>query len=392
MIQVNKVLIVGLFRSNKTINKIPCSAPEQMADLFKKNGIPVITTSIYLGRFLRFFDTVFTILANYTQYDVAIVPWFNGKGSYYWQEIASRLLKLLGKKIVLVIRGGGIPDLLDKHPKKYMKTLQRANHIICPSAFIASRLINQNIPSEVIANSLNLNKYPFIRKEQFSLNLLWMRTLEPLYNPAMALKVAKILKDRGHKFTLHIAGQNNGHLKELEALRTAYNVEQEVVFCGFINHEQKLKLARSCDMYLCTNRVDNAPVSLIEMMCLGLPIVSTNVGGIPNFIKNGENGLLVNDNDAEAMVESILEIHQNPTLGRMLVENGYHFSRQFDELSVLEKWKYYINTEEFYLSSKTSLQLQPIEYNQYQISSKVVCMLPIEQNIDKVNVLQKFYG
>ena len=381
MIQVKKVLIVGLFRSNKTVNKIPCSAPEQMADLFQKNSIPVITTSIYLGRFLRFFDTVFTILFNHNQYDVAIVPWFNGKGSYYWQEIASRMLKLLGKKIVLVIRGGGIPDLLDKHPKKYMKTLVRADHIISPSTFIADRLVNQNIQVEVVANSLNLNKYPFIRKPQFSLNLLWMRTLEPLYNPAMALKVAKILKDRGHKFTLHIAGQNNGHLKELEALRTAYNVAQEVVFCGFINQEQKVILAKSCDMYICTNRVDNAPVSLIEMMCLGLPIVSTNVGGIPNFINNGVNGLLVNDNDAEAMVESILEIHQNPALGRMLVENGYHFSRQFDELSVLEKWKHYINTEEFYMLSKTSLQSQRIDYDQYQIPSKVLSMLPTTQNM-----------
>ena len=381
MIQVKKVLIVGLFRSNKTVNKIPCSAPEQMADLFQKNSIPVITTSIYLGRFLRFFDTVFTILFNHNQYDVAIVPWFNGKGSYYWQEIASRMLKLLGKKIVLVIRGGGIPDLLDKHPKKYMKTLVRADHIISPSTFIADRLVNQNIQVEVVANSLNLNKYPFIRKPQFSLNLLWMRTLEPLYNPAMALKVAKILKDRGHKFTLHIAGQNNGHLKELEALRTAYNVAQEVVFCGFINQEQKVILAKSCDMYICTNRVDNAPVSLIEMMCLGLPIVSTNVGGIPNFIKNGENGLLINHNYSEAMVESILEIHQNPALGRMLVENGYHFSRQFDELNVLEKWKHYISTEEFYLLSKTSLQSQRIDYDQYQIPSKVLSMLPTTQNM-----------
>ncbi len=387
MIQGKKVLIVGLFRSKRTMGKIPCSSPEQLADLFNKNGIPVITTSIYLGRFLRFFDTVFTIAANYKQYDVAIVPWFNGKGSYYWQEIASRLLKLMGKKVVLVIRGGGIPDLLDNQPQKYRKTLQRADHIICPSAFIASRLINQNIPSEVIANSLNLNKYPFIRKAQFSLNLLWMRTLEPLYNPAMAMKVAKILKERGYQFTLNIAGQNNGHLKELEALRTAYNVEQEVIFCGFINLEQKVILAKTCDMYICTNRVDNAPVSLIEMMCLGLPVVSTNVGGIPNFIKNGENGLLVNDNDAEAMVESILEIHQNPALGRMLVENGYHFSRQFDELSVLEKWKHYINTEELYLPSKTSLQPQPIDYDQYQIPSKVLSKFPSERKINNVNAL-----
>lgn len=383
--QGKKVLIVGLFRSKKTMGKIPCSAPEQLANLFRKNGIFVVTTSKYPGRFLRFFDTVFTITVNYREYDVAIVPWFNGKGSYYWQEIASRLLKFLGKKVVLVIRGGGIPDLLDKQSKKYVKTLHRADHVICPSDFIASRLLNQQIQSAVIANSLDLNKYPFIRKAEFGLNLLWMRTLEPLYNPAMALEVAKILKEKGYEFKIHIAGQNNGLLQELETLRSDYDVEQEVIFCGFINQEQKVKLAKECDMYLCTNRVDNAPVSLIEMMCLGLPIISTNVGGIPNFIKDGENGLLVNDNDAEAMVENILNIHNAPKLGQKLVENGFYFSRQFDESGVLSKWKQYVLTEQIYSSTENPLLAQANDYSNYQIASKVVSLAATANRTENMN-------
>ncbi len=338
-----KVLVIGVFRSSKTKNKIPCSSPEYLTNLFRKESIEVITTSKYLNRFSRFFDTVFTIIFYSSQYDIAIVPWFNGKGSFIWQEIASRLLKMLNKKVVLVMRGGGIPNLIDKHPKKYLKTLQRADKVICPSTFISSRLLKHNIASLVIENPLDLSKYPFYTKENFDLNILWMRTLEPLYNPAMALLVASILKEKKIDFTLNIAGKDNGQLKELLVLRKKYNVENEVNFCGFINLERKLDLAKKCDFYICTNNVDNAPVSLIEMMSLGVPIVSTNVGGIPYFIKDGFNGFLVEPNDAFTMVDKLLEIHFCPSIGQKFAKNGFEFSRSFREKEVLLKWNLLFN-------------------------------------------------
>ena len=338
-----KVLIIGVFRSSKTKDKIPCSSPEYLTNLFHKAYIDVLTTSKYVNRISRFFDTIFTILFYSNEYDIAIVPWFNGRGSYIWQEIASRLLKLLSKKVVLVIRGGGIPDLIDRYPHKYLRTLQRVDLVICPSTFISSRLVKHRINNIVIENPLDLSKYPFHSKENFALNLLWMRTLEPLYNPVMAMEVAKILKEKNLPFSLYIAGQNNGQLKELIELQKKYQLEKEVTFCGFINHEQKLEMVRKCDLYICTNNVDNAPVSFIEMMSLGVPIVSTNVGGIPHFITDNKNGFLVNVNDARTMADKLLEIHLCPSIGKTFAENGFEFSRKFSEKSVLEKWSIQLN-------------------------------------------------
>ena len=343
MKSTKKILVIGVFRNSKTKNNIPCSSPEHLTKLFKKEDIEVITTSKYLNRFSRFFDTVFTILFYARQYDIAIVPWFNGKGSFIWQEIASRLLKLFNKKVVLVMRGGGIPDLIDRHPNKYLKTLQRVDKVVCPSTFISNRLSKHNIDSLVIENPLDLDKYPFYEKENFNLNILWMRTLEPLYNPAMALSVAAILKQKNLPFTMHIAGKENWHLKELLELRKKYDVVNEVNFTGFISFQQKLALANKCDFYICTNNVDNAPVSLVEMMSFGVPIISTNVGGIPHFIKDNYNGFLVEPNDAYTMADKLLEIHFCPSIGKKFAKNGFEFSQKFREKEVLIKWNLLMN-------------------------------------------------
>jgi glycosyltransferase involved in cell wall biosynthesis len=141
---------------------------------------------------------------------------------------------------------------------------------------------------------------------------------------------------------MFIAGQDNGELKRLQQLQQDYGLEKEVKFCGLINHEEKLKFARECDLYICTNKVDNAPVSFIEMMSLGVPIVSNDVGGIPYFIRHQHNGFLVDANNAEAMADRLIEIHLCPSIGRSFADNGYMFSRKFDNSKVMKKWNYYL--------------------------------------------------
>lgn len=332
------LLIVGIFWSKKTRNKIPRSAPCQLAELLSDKGTPVVKTSVYLNRLPRLFDTFITTFFQRKKYDVAIIPWFNGGGSFVWQELSSKMVKLLGKKLVLVMHGGGIPDLIDQNPARYLKSLKRADLVVCPSSFFIERLEKYNLPTTLIENSLDLELYPFIKKERFNLSILWMRTLEDIYNPEMALEVARIIKQKNYPFTLYIAGKDNGSLHRLKTLCKEWDLENEVVFSGFLNHEEKIELSKKCDFYICTNKIDNAPVSLIEMMALGLPVISTNVGGIPYFIKDHQNGCLVNSDDAAAMAERLIEIHLSPSLGQKLAINGYYFSRQFDQSRVVEKW------------------------------------------------------
>jgi glycosyltransferase involved in cell wall biosynthesis len=73
------------------------------------------------------------------------------------------------------------------------------------------------------------------------------------------------------------------------------------------------------------------PYSVLEAMSLGCPIVSTSVGGIPEMIRSGENGILVRPGDTEAMVNAIEQLIESPglavALGAQARRDALEFSR-----------------------------------------------------------------
>ena len=75
-----------------------------------------------------------------------------------------------------------------------------------------------------------------------------------------------------------------------------------------LSHKEWHKKAECFDIFINTTNIDNTPVSVLEAMALGLPVVSTDVGGIKYIIKHKENGLLVTKNDVDGMVNSIKDI------------------------------------------------------------------------------------
>src|SRR5207302_287455 len=76
------------------------------------------------------------------------------------------------------------------------------------------------------------------------------------------------------------------------------------------------------DIFLNTTNCDNTPVSEMEAMACGLPVVSTNVGGIPYLVEDGESALLTPPADAEAMSNAVVRLMHEPILARCLGWNG----------------------------------------------------------------------
>ena len=74
-------------------------------------------------------------------------------------------------------------------------------------------------------------------------------------------------------------------------------------------------------------------------MALGLPVVSTNVGGIPYLLADKENALLVNDDDDKAMTEAICSLLEDQQKASDLTLNARHFIEQMDWNVVKEEWK-----------------------------------------------------
>lgn len=334
-----KILIVGLFLSDKNKNRILRTAADQLAELLNKNNYEVITVSRIVNSVGRFIDTITTVLFKSSHYKIAVVPLYGGYKSYLWQSITTSLLKLLNKKVVVIVHGGSIPARMKKNPAKYLTSFEKADVVVAPSPFITSTLKEYKIPTELIENVVNLREYKFHYKENFRPRIFWMRTLEDIYNPEMAVRVAAILSKKYNDFFMVMAGYDMGSLAMVKQLAEELNVLDKIEFPGYISNKQKNMYAADLDIYICTNRIDNAPVSFIEMMAMGLPVVSVNVGGIPYLLQDDYNGLMVDLDDDDAMANKIISIIEQPEAGKRFAANGLEFSKQFGEEPVLTKWE-----------------------------------------------------
>jgi glycosyltransferase involved in cell wall biosynthesis len=333
------ILLLGLFVNpqNKKLN-IYTSA-NRMTEMFIKNDIKNISSSHLQSKLARLYDTIFTVISRREEYDLAIVPLFGTWPSFVWQEIITRLLKILRKKIVLRILGGSIPERTDKGAQRFIKALKRADELVAPSNYLSQYFEEKGFFVNIIENPIDLSKYVFHCKETMRPRIIWMRAFTEIYNPEMAIRVAKRLSEKFSDFQMVMAGKDGPLTAVIKKMAEKNGLSGRIIFPGYINMQEKEKFASEYDIYICTNRIDNAPVSLIEFMSFGLAVVSVNTGGIPYLIEDGHNGLLVDPDDDEAMFKKICLLIENPSLARSIRSNAYQFARQYDEKNIIHKWK-----------------------------------------------------
>lgn len=99
--------------------------------------------------------------------------------------------------------------------------------------------------------------------------------------------------------------------------------DNNVKIMGFVQAEELIDKLCSSDIYIHTAYIENSPNSICEAQYLGLPIISTHVGGIESLLSNGEDGLLVPANDPWLMADSIIQLVQDNDRMSLYANNGY---------------------------------------------------------------------
>lgn len=309
---------------------------EVLADALERAGYWVARKSKYPNRIFRFFDTVFFLLLRPRQYDVAIVQVYGGL-SFILEDVASWIAALKKKRIIMTLHGGALPEFMSKRPKWSKRVVNRAHVCTCPSDYLIDQLAFLGQPMLGIGNIIQLGDYPFSSRRVFRPRLLWMRAYHDLYNPHLALDVFESLRRSYPNATLTMAGPDMGLKSEIinRVRRAGYGAQVTVL--DLIGLDEKRALADSHDIYINTNRVDNTPVSMIEMAALGLAIVSTCVGGIPYLMTSNVNALLAGE-DVEELTACIVRIVEQPDLGSCLTKNARELIGKFDERMVISEW------------------------------------------------------
>lgn len=338
--QNNKKIFVASLSSWLTKEKkFQLTASDQLTELFLTKQLPVYKRRHRSIKLINLLGTILFIFTKRNQISAGVLPLYGTSNSIRWYKLLSFILKTNGIKIICVIHGGSIPEQLANGEDKFDRIFQKADAIVTPSRFINQSLLKKNISSIVIKNPVSIKLYKFINKDVSRPTILWMRSFHETYNPLMAVRVAGLLAKKYPSFKMIMAGNDRGLLSATKSLVRALKLEDKIVFPGYIDLKQKEELATECDFYISTNKIDNAPVSIIEYMALGLPVVAVNTGGIPFIIKHKENGLLVPEDDDKAMADSISNLLEDQQLFKSLRNNARKYALMYDEDIVLEKWK-----------------------------------------------------
>lgn len=319
------------------------SAMAALTKLLQCEGHSVICSSDKTNKLSRLLAMCYTIIKNRKTTDVVLIDTFS-TSNFYYALITSQLARILSLKYIPILHGGNLPYRL-KH-SEHLSTLifKYADQNVSPSLYLAQEFKKYNFDTLYIPNTIPLAEIPFKFRKVLAPKLLWVRAFDKIYNPAMAIKVLTILKASHENASLCMVGPDkDGSLNQTKALAKQLGVANSVTFTGVLPKEQWHQLSQNYDIFINTTNIDNMPVSVVEAMALGLPIVSTNVGGLPYLIENGVDGLLIPVNAENKMAEAIETLLGNVEKATEMSKIAREKAEKFDGSVVKADWNEILN-------------------------------------------------
>lgn len=151
------------------------------------------------------------------------------------------------------------------------------------------------------------------------------------------LEACKLLNENQVSFTCAIAG-GEGDISKSELLELVMEsgISQEVTYVGKVSGENKIKVLKEADILTHPTHEDCFPLVLLEAMQVGLPIISTYEGAIPEIVEDGKTGLLVPAKSSIDLADAIRNFFENPELRHRMGNAG---KEKFQREYTLEKFE-----------------------------------------------------
>jgi glycosyltransferase involved in cell wall biosynthesis len=330
-----KILYIGNKLSKHGFNK---STIETLGASFEKEGYEVYFSSSKKNQFFRLIDMIWSTFCYAKKVDFIIIDTYS-TSSFWYAFICSQIARFLKTKYIPILHGGDLPKRLDANPKLCKMLFMNAFQNVAPSNYLLSEFNSRAYQNVVhIPNTITIKDYPFKNRTSFAPKLLWVRAFATIYNPKMAVAVLKKLQVSFPNATLTMVGPDKDGSMEITK-QYARELGVTVKFTNRLSKEEWIHLSKDADFFINTTHFDNTPISVMEAMALGLPVITTNVGGIPFLLTHNENAILVKDEDSEAMVNAVTDLIKNNDKGTFLTKNARAFVIQMDWEHVKNEWK-----------------------------------------------------
>ena len=259
---------------------------------------------------------------------------FCSKVDFWKHSICLLTSKVMGVKTIFHLHGGNFDTVYHGyHPilKALVRfLLARSDILIVLSEYwhsFLSNLVGGNririVPNPINCDELSSFSRRGIECERHSVVLLG--SLGKRKGHYDVLKAMPLVLARHSDTQVFFAGldEDIGATAELKRLAKEYGIENSIHFLGPVSGEAKLKLLGEAGIVILPSYGENMPISVLEGMAAGKPIISTRVGAIPEVIVNKKSGLLIEPGDWRSLAENIILLFDTPKYAKLLGQKAY---------------------------------------------------------------------
>ena len=188
---MRSLLYIGNKRSNPKNNP---TTLDTLSVQLQQEGFNVQTVSSFSNQLLRLVHMWLTIIKYSSTTDVVLLDTYSTL-NFWYAYTCSLWCRLFKLPYVPILHGGNLPVRFQKNPKQAIALVQHAYRTVIPSIYLQEHLKKYDIPrSVVIPNTLELSNYPFYLRTMPPIRLLWVRAIDAIYNPELALQTLVILR------------------------------------------------------------------------------------------------------------------------------------------------------------------------------------------------------
>lgn len=242
--------------------------------------------------------------------------------------LASNVAKSLGKRLVMTYHGGGAEEFFRRYSMLAKHYLRKPDVNIVLSGFLEKVFSQYDIPCIVIPNILAVTGE--VRKERIDIRprFISVRSLQPNYNIGCIIKAFGIVKRHIPEATLDILGDGECR-QDLEKIVSNLGIS-DVNFIGQVPNGEIDKYLDTNDIFISMPLIDNQPMSVLEAWRNGLLVISSNVGGMPYMVEDGVNGLLVENDNQEALAEKMIDAVAHKADSILMIRQGRESLKKYN--------------------------------------------------------------
>jgi GT2 family glycosyltransferase/glycosyltransferase involved in cell wall biosynthesis len=295
--------------------------------LYKEANIPVIVEPTAL-------DDARVAFSLLNDYDVTLVNTILAWRSVYAAKASQ-------KRCVWLIHESKFGREFASSNVYVARALERADAVVFPcraSAALYTEFCTRNnfIPIHIGLDIETMEKQDgTFHKPPNKFYVLNLASVEPRKGQDVLLRsIAALPMDRARFFEFYLVGRVLDHRFYTELTRMAKH-RDNVHIVGEVSHERAMSYLQAADVFVLTSRDEALPASMLEAMYYGKGIIATNVGGIPEVIDNGVNGLLIKTEDHKALAENLERLFQDRELLQRL---GSAAKSKFEEYLTMQRF------------------------------------------------------